>query len=163
MIYPGEYPQPLERVTNVQVPVVGGYITSRLQVQGDLVYSTATFGTSVSTGTLPESGYVDNFTAVMMENTGANTVAVQLLGSNDYTSGPRENVGAIQTLVPLGRTRYGVNPRHTYLELNCLSGTSAIRMQLSSRLKWDELGFDKSDPFYPPFLVNARNPLTYSV
>lgn len=156
MIYPGDYPQPLSRVTNVQVPVVGGYITSRLQVQGDLVHSATADG-------LNESGYVDNTTQVLMENTGANTVTLQLLGSNDYTSGPRENVGAAKTIVPTGRVNYSVTPRHTYLEVNCLSGTSALRMQLTSRLKWDELGFDKADPFYPPFLVNARNPLTFSV
>lgn len=156
MIYPGEYPQPLTRITNVQAPVVGGYVTARLQVQGDLVHSATADG-------LSESGYVDNTTMVTLENTGANTVSVRLQGCNDYTSGPREWVGAQQTVVPSGRVNYSVTPRHTYLEVQGISGTSAVRMQLSSRLKWDQLGFDKTDPFYPPFLFNARNPLTYAV
>jgi len=157
MIFPGEYPQPLTRVTNVQAPVVGGYVTVRLQAQGDLVLSAS------SGSGLNESGYVDNTTMVTMENTGANTVSVRLQGCNDYTSGPREWVGAQQTVVPSGRTVYSVTPRHLYLELQGISGTSAVRMQLASRLKWDELGFDKTDPFYPPFLFNARNPLTFAV
>lgn len=156
MINPGEYPQPLVRTTNVQCPVVSGYITARLQVQGDLVHSATADG-------LSESGYVDNTTMVVVENTGAQSFTMQLLGTNDYTSGPRENVGAVKTLVPLGRTTYSVVPRHTYLEVRTLSGTSALRMQLSSRLRWDQLGFDKTDPFYPPVLVNAKNPLTSAV
>jgi len=156
MIYPGEYPQPLVRPTNVQCPVMGGYITARLQVQGDLVHSATSDG-------LDESGYVDNTTMVVVENTGRNTFSMRLVGTNDYTSGPRENVGAVQTLVPSGRVNYSVVPRHTYLEVLGISGTSALRMQLSSRLRWDELGFDKRDAYYPPVLVNAKNPLTGAV
>ena len=149
MIYPGEYPQPLLRTTNVQVPVIGGYVTSRLQVMGEPVQ--------------PASGWVENTTMVVMENTGAQAVTVRLQGCNDYVSGPREWVGAAQTVVPSGRTSYSVTPRHTYLEIKGISGTSAVRMQLSSRLKWNELGFDKTDPFYPPVLFNAKNPLTSAV
>jgi hypothetical protein len=156
MIYPGEYPQPLIRTTNVQCPVLGGYITARLQVQGNPVHSATGDG-------LNESGYVDNTTMVVVENTGRNTCAMRLLGTNDYTSGPRENVGAAQTLVPSGRVSYNVVPRHTYLEVSGLSGTTTLRMQLSSRLRWDELGFDKTDAFYPPSLVSAKNPLTGAV
>ncbi len=149
MIYPGEYVEPLVRTTYVQAPVVGGYVTSRLQVMGEPV-------TSVS-------GYVDNTTMVVLENTGSQTVSVRLQGTDDYVSGPREWVGGQQTVVPLGRTSYSVTPRHHYLEIKGISGTSAVRMQLSSRLKWAELGFDKTDPFYPPFLFNAKNPLTSAV
>lgn len=156
MINPGEYPQPLLRTTNVQCPVVSGYITARLQVQGDLVHS-------ATADTLVESGYVDNTTLVTVENTGQNSFSMQLLGTNDYTSGPRENVGAVQTLVPLGRTMYSVTPRHTYLEVKGITGTSALRMQLSSRLRWDELGFDKTDPFYPAPLWNVKNPIATAV
>ena len=149
MIYPGEYVEGLLRTTNVMAPVVGGYVTSRLRVQGEPTVST--------------SGWVDATTAVVIQNTGIQSVTVRLQGCADYLSGPREWVGASQTVVPSGRTTYSVTPRHTYLEVKCLSGTSAIKMQLSSRLKWEQLGFDKSDPYYPPFLFNARNPLTAAV
>ena len=153
MIYPGEYPEARVRTTNVRCPIVGGYVTSRLQVQGDLVLSTMP-------GTLSESGYNPNTTMVVVENDGANTFSMQLLGTNDYTSGPRENVGAAKTLVPKGKTSYSVTPRHMYLEVKGIAGTSALRMQLSSRLRWDILGFDKTDPLYPPALWNLKNPLT---
>lgn len=149
MIYPGEYAQPLVRVTNVQALAVGGYVTSRLQVMGEPVIAT--------------SGYVDSTTMVLMENTGGQTVTVRLQGCDNYTSGPREWLGAEQTVVPMGRTTYSVTPRHTYLEVQGISGTSTVHMQLSSRLKWNQLGFDKTDPFYPPFLFNAKNPLTSAV
>lgn len=149
MINPGEYPQPLLRTTTVQTPVVGGYVTARLRVMGEPVTA--------------QSGWVDNTTLVLLENTGGQAVTLRLQGCNDYTSGPREWVGASQTVVSFGRTTYSVTPRHAYLEVKGLSGTSAVRMQLSSRLGWNQLGFDKTDPFYPPFLFNARNPLTTAV
>lgn len=149
MIYSGEYPQPLLRTTNVQCPVVSGYVTARLQVTGEPKISI--------------SGFVDNTTQVTVTNTGENTVAMRLQGTDDYASGPREWVGAAQSLVPKGRTAYSVTPRHTYLEVVGQSGTSTVHLQLSSRLKWNELGFAKTDPFYPPFLYQAKSPLTTAV
>ena len=156
MIFPGEYPAALVRTTSIRCPVVGGYITARLQAQGDLVHSATSDG-------LNESGYNPNTTMVVVENTGQNQFTLQLLGTNDYTSGPRENIGAAVTLVPQGRASFSATPRHTYLEVFTPAGTSALQMQLSSRLRWDELGFDKTDAFYPPFLWNAKNPLTAAV
>lgn len=149
MIYPGEYVEGLVRTTTVQAPVVGGYVTTRLQVMGEPV--------------IASSGFVDSTTAVVLENTGIQTVSVRLQGCNDYTSGPREWVGAEKTVVPSGRVTYSVTPRHTYLEIKGISGTSAMKAQLSSRLKWQEMAFDKTDPYYPPQLFNAKNPLTSAV
>lgn len=149
MNYPGEYVEGLVRTTTVQAPVLGGYVTSRLRVQGEPINA--------------ESGWADNLTAVVMQNTGASFVSLRLQGCNDYTSGPREWVGAQQTIAPQGRVSYSVNPRHTFLEIKGISGTSFVKAQLSSRLKWEEMAFDKTDPFYPPFLFNAKNPLTAAV
>lgn len=149
MIHPGEYPGAIQRTTTVNCPVVGGYVTARLRVSGEPLNSA--------------SGYVDNLTAVRLENVGNAAVSVRLQGVDDYSSGAREWVGAQQTLVPSGRVTYNVNPRHLHLEVKGMSGTSQLRMELSSRLRWNELGFDKADPFYPPFLFNARNPLTTAV
>lgn len=164
MNYPGEYPQPLTRTTNVQCPVVAGYVTARLQVQGERGRVTvAAYGTS--TGTL--SGFVDNLTMVSVHNTGGQNAAFFLLGTDDYTSGPRENLITVNAgtanVVRDGHTTLAVYPRHTYMEVKGFSGTSALRMQFNSRLRWDELGFDKTDPFYPPFLWNNKNPLTTAV
>lgn len=153
MNYPGEYPQPLIRTTNVQCPVVAGYVTARLQVQGN--------------PKIALSGFVDNTTMVEVHNTGAANAAFFLLGTDDYISGPRENLITVNagtaSVVREGHTTLSIKPRHNYLEVKGFSGTSALRMQFSSRLKWDELGFDKTDPFYPPFLWNVKTPLTSAV
>ena len=149
MIEPGDYPQAQDRVTNVQCPIVGGYVTARLQVVGYPVNA--------------QSGYVDNTTKVTLTNEGANSFTVQFTGCNDYVSGPRENVGASKTVVPRGRTTYSITPRHAYLELRCLSGTSSARVQLSSRLKWDQMAFDKTDAFYPPSLWRQKSPTSSAV
>src|SRR5215831_9264541 len=141
MIYPGEYGQPLLRVTKLECPMVAGKVTARLQV-GGLVHSATSDG-------LTGSGYVDNNVQVTVENTGVNTVALQLIGTNDYVSGPRENVGPAKTINVRGRTVYNVTPRHTYLEVWATTGTGHLRMQLSSRLRYSELGFDERDPNYP--------------
>lgn len=154
MIYPGEYPSHLLRTTNVQALVVSGYVTVRLQVEGNPLISVSGLGTS---------GFVENTTLIAATNRGANTVGFRLQGTNDYTSGPREWVGAAQSLVPGGHTTYTVTPRHTYLEVAGQSGTSAVHMQISSRLRWGLLGFAKTDSFYPPFLYQARDPLTTAV
>lgn len=137
------------RKTEFQAPIVSGYVTARLQVEGNPEISI--------------SGFVDNTTQVLVRNTGINTVSFRLQGTDDYTSGPREWVGAAQTLVPSGRTNYSVTPRHNYIEVVGQSGTSAVHFQLESRLRWNELAFAKTDPFYPPFLYQARDPLTTAV
>lgn len=164
MHYPGEYPQPLARTTNVQCPVMAGYITARLQVQGErgIVY-VASHGTS--TGTL--SGFSENLTMVNVHNTGPQDASFFLLGTDDYVSGPRENLIAVNAgtvnVVREGRQTLALYPRHTYMEVKGFTGTSTLRMQLTSRLRWDVLGFDKTDPYYPPVLFTAKNPLTAAV
>lgn len=149
MINPGEYGQPQERVTNVHCPIVGGYVTARLQVEGNPVN--------------PQSGYADNTALVTLKNIGSNAFTVQFTGCNDYTSGPRENVGASKTVVPHGRTTFSITPRHAYLELRCLSGTSLASVQLASRLRWTPLAFDKTDAFYPPSLWRQKSPSSSAV
>jgi len=132
--------------------MVGGFVTARLQVQGQLVHSATSDG-------LSGSGYADNTAQVTVENTGVNTFQLQLIGTNDYTSGPRENVGPAQTLNSRGRTIYSVIPRHKYLEVWANTGTSSLRMQISSRLRYSELGFSKDDPLYPPAIWGKRKTL----
>ena len=149
MTYASEYSQPLTRTTHVQCPVLSGYVTARLRVMGE--------------PTISVSGFADNTTLVSLTNTGNNAVGLRLQGTDDYTSGPREWVGAAQTLVPQGHVAYSVTPRHTYLEVAGQSGTSTVSMQLSSRLKWAELGFDGSDLYYPAGLYTAKSPLTGAV
>ena len=150
MNYPGEHPAGILRSTVVQCPVVGGYVTARLQVMGE-------------PGTVQVSGFSPNATMVAATNTGGNSVTFRLQGTDDYTLGPWEWVGGALTLVPSGGTNVTVYPRHHYLELAGQTGTSTVRVQFSSRLRWNELGFAKTDPRYPPSLWTVKNPLATSV
>jgi hypothetical protein len=149
MNYPGEYPEGLLRTTNIKVLVATGYTTARLQVQGEPTNS--------------GSGLNASATFVSMKNVSTQTVGLQLQGTDDYTSGPWEWVGAAQSLVPSGGTNYTVNPRHKYLEVVGQSGQGHVEIQLSSRLRWDELGFAKTDATFPQHFNTARNPLTFAV
>jgi hypothetical protein len=151
MIYPGEYPQPLSRKSQVTCPVLGGYVTARLRVQGNPIVS--------------NSGFNENTTLVEMENMGTSqSITFRLQGTDDRSiSGPREWVGSQVTLVPGGRQFQTITPRQTFLEVKGFSGTSVLKLQFESRLKFDSLGFDKTDPFYPPTLFQAKSPLTSAV
>jgi hypothetical protein len=141
-MYPGEYPQPLPRVTNVQCPVIAGYTTARLRAQssqnGDL------FG-----GASNE----DHTTAITIENAGLSTVTVQLKETDDRSpSGIRTNLGTAQTVVPTGRQTVTVIPSKKFMEVTSTSGDGFVRMQLQSKIRWDLLAFAKNDPFYPSVL-----------
>ncbi len=149
MIYSGEYVEGLVRTTNVQFPVMAGYVTARLRVDGDPEVSV--------------SGFVNNTTMVSLRETSGSACTMILMESDDYTSGPKEYVGAAQSLVPYGRTTYSVTPRLAYLEVQGFSGTAAVYMQLSSRLRWTQMGFAKTDMYYNPVLYTAKDPLTQAV
>jgi len=145
-MYPGEYVQPLVRKTLVQVPVISGYVTARLQDQS--YYPAAISG-------VPATNMM-----VTVENTGINTTSVLLQETSDRSiSGTRYTVMSAVTVVPGGQTVQYVNKGYLpYLELYCngTNGNSNIRMQIDSQRRWTEMGFDKFDPFYPPVLFQAK-------
>lgn len=144
LTYPGEYPQPLSRTTWVQVPMVSGYTTSRLSV---------TSGRNESL----VSGMPDNTVHAVFENTSTTTsFTLQMRQADDRSaSGTRTNVGSALTIVPGGRTTATLTPWQQYLEAQCTDGSGNLRAQLTSQVKWEQLAFDKSDPFYPPQLWNV--------
>src|SRR6266481_3937319 len=93
-VYAGEYPAPLERSTVVQCPVVSGYVTARLRVQGNPVLSLS----GQASGGIP-----DNLSLALLENVGANACTVRLQTCDDRSiSGPRMFVTSAATLVPSG-------------------------------------------------------------
>ena len=152
MSYPSEYPQPLTRVTNVQCPVVNGYATARLRRQDPL------FG-SGNVGVNEDAAQAQ----VTLQNTGSVSVTVQLKQSyvtdapgTDSTgtpSGTRLNVGSAVALVPGGSKTVNVTPYQPYLEVYGTSGgPSNLRMQIASRVRWDQMSFDKVDTLYPAVL-----------
>ena len=133
---PGEYSQPLVRVTNLNVPLVSGYTTARLR--GDSI-----------------SGY-DSLTQAVFENTGVESVDLQLVETDDYVSGPRANIGSPITLVAQGQATLSFTPAAHYLEFSCPDGNSTLRAQLSSMIEWRIMSFDKSEDIYPPTLAKHQ-------
>jgi phage tail sheath protein FI len=156
-MYPGEYTQPLVRKTLVQVPVISGYVTSRLQAQDH--FQPVISGTNTNM-------------LVTLENTGVNATTVSLRETSDRSiSGTRYTIMNAVTLVPGGQSTQLVNKGYLpYVELYCTGSDttngqtqSNIRMQIDSRRQWTEMGFAKDDPFYPPQLFQAKEvpgPLT---
>ena len=145
MSYPGEYPQPLLRKTVVNVPVVSGYVTARLQAVDPVQ---------------PSVSGDDTYALVLFENVGNTACHVMLQQTTDRTvSGTRFSVVSGIALVPGGRRTIATNaPYQRYLELKCtFNGPSQIRMQIESQRQWNLMVFDKvaDATFYPTSLWQA--------
>ena len=96
------------------------------------------------------SGLEDNNCQVIVENVGDTQFTVQLTETSDRTiSGTRDTLGSAYTLVPGGRRTYNVIPVKEYVEVKSTSGDGQLRMQLQSKLRWNQLGFSDDDPFCP--------------
>jgi len=149
---PGEYVQPLPRKTLVHCPVVSGYVTSRLHTQDDWPP--------------PVSGVSYSQMMVTFENVGNTYFSVHLRETDDRSvSGTRYNLTATPVyLVPGGQNTQLLSGKRNFLEVYCTGTTTGnLRMQIDAQRRWNELGFGKDDPFYPPQLFQAKTipgPLT---
>lgn len=148
----GEYVQPLSRTSGIQFPVVSGYTTARLRAKSDPA---------------TQAGAVDQTVQVLLENTGTASVTLQLYQANVYdatsVSPTRDatTLGAAKVVVPGGRVTYSVVLTKRYLEVKCTAGgPSNVRLQLSSMVEFQQLGFDriKDDSIYPKELWQAKIP-----
>jgi hypothetical protein len=145
MVY-GEYSQPLQRVTNVQVPVISGYVTSRLRATDPIQPAISGQETSMQ---------------VVFENVGGKFVYVKLQQTNDHsTSGTRIDVISGVSLVPGGRSTVATTAAYQkFLELACTDGgPTQIRMQITANRRFEQQGFDKvgDATFYPSLLWQAK-------
>jgi len=147
----GEYGQPISRTAFVHCPI----------------YST---GTATVTARLRASNMeitgVGSLTAhrtrIWIENTGNSAVGVQFSETSDRTSsGVRSSVGTA-TLAVKGNSLIEFNAAQKYLELKGTSGESTVRFQVESRLRYDVLGFDRADPYYPTIMWKPFNESTWA-
>jgi hypothetical protein len=145
-MYPGEYNQPLPRKHFVQCPVVSGYVTARLQAE-DVV------------DPVSPSGPLGNV-AFVFENVGGTAFSVKVNSTYDRSvSGARVLVCNAGTLVPGGFVMQTGATAAPYIEIygegltNYFEGS--MRLQIDSIRQWREMGFDRTDPFYPPKLWRA--------
>lgn len=157
MSYPGEYIDPLPRITNVQCAMVSGYACARLSREDPLFFA--------------GSGDSDEV-QVYLQNSGSADFTVQLKQTRDYSApgtssagtptGTRFDVGNAQALVPGGTVTVQVAPWMEYLELWCTSGSAGkgfLRAQLLGRTRWQKMAFDKSETVVAPQILNSVRPI----
>lgn len=156
---PGAYPEPLVRTTWVQVPMVSGYVGSRLRIS-DYAYGT-TFTSTYGTSSNANIG--DNSVHMMVEN-GATEVTAdgttcyfQMQTTfDDGPSGVRTPVTAQYGVVQGGRVTVDFYINAPFLEMKCVGGAGAVRAQLNSRLKWEQMAMDRTDTFGAPVLWQQK-------
>jgi hypothetical protein len=144
MSYPGEYIDPLPRVSNVFCSMTSGgpsgYACARLSRSDPLF-----FGGSGD----------DDEAQVYLQNLGTTNFTVQMKQCSDYSeegtdtagtpTGTRFDVGSAVALVPGGRTTEQVSPYMQYLEFWCTSGRGSLKAQITGRVRWNRLAFSKLD------------------
>jgi len=139
-MYPGEYPQPLPRVSAVQCTITSGFAGARLSREDPIFF--------------PGSGDADQ-SAITLHNTGLTSFTVQMKQTreesppgNDSTgvpTGSRVNLGAAVALVPGGAKTLLVSPWMQFLEFYGTAGSGTLRAQIASRVRWQEMAFDKTE------------------
>jgi hypothetical protein len=145
--------------------MVSGYVGSRLRI------ADYAFGTNVTT-IAPTTNY-DNQVRMMIENVAfPSTTGLPFTGTNIYfqvnqtlddgPSGVRTSITGQVGLVPCGRQTVSFFVNQPIIEITCVGGKGNIRAQIESRLKWEEMAYDKSDTFFAPQLYNQKF-ITYGV
>jgi hypothetical protein len=123
--------------------MVSGYVGSRLRVAD---YS---FGTNYA-------GYVleDSKVHLTIENvTNGTTLFFQVQQSyGDGSADPRTSITPQYGIAPLGTRVVDFTINAPFIEIKCVGGAGAIRAQLDSRLKWEQMAMSRTDPFGAPSL-----------
>ena len=156
---PGASPEPLVRTTFVHAPMVSGYVGSRLRI------ADFAFGTNVAT--LTPTTNDDNKVHLLIENqayppapnltfTGTTIFFKVNQLSDDGSTGTRTPITAEYAIVPGGRRTIDFWVNQPMIEIACTGGKGNIRAQLDSRLKWEEMAYSKTDPFFAPQLWNQK-------
>ena len=155
-MYPGEYPQPLTRVTNVQCTVTSGgstgYAAARLNREDPLFFS----GSGDDTQAL-----------VTFQNTGSKNCTIKLRQTDDDSTpgnnsvgtptGTRFDVTSAIALVPGGIKAVQVSPWMQFLEIWSFNDSaSTLRTLIDSRIRWQEMAFDKSETVNDPRLFQVH-------
>ena len=144
---PGAYCEPLIRTTWIQVPMVSGYVGSRLRV------ADYAFGTSFNGATLE-----DNKVHLMIENVSTGTqVYFQVNETLDTAAtSVRSSVTPQYEICPLGKRVVDFFVNEPIIEIKCVGGAGNIRAQMDSRLKWEHMAMSRTDTFGAPQLWNTK-------
>ncbi len=151
------YPQPLTRVTEVRCPAIA-----------DTVYGTRNATARLRAQNLiKDSGSQVRATLVTLINTGDTDITGKLVeADSDNPSSGRSDLGTAMAVKAGGQVSQTVYPNKEFVEFRTTSGEGEVRMQLTSRLRWNELGFQIKgygpDPFYPLRLWQPTNLSSWS-
>lgn len=147
----GEYGQPISRTGFVQCPIYSTgttTVTARLRAQNMEI---------TGVGSL-----TNHLTRIWVQNTGNSAISIKFAETSDRSvAGVRSTVGTA-TLAAGGNSVISFNAAQKFLELSGTSGESTLRFQVESRLRYDLLGFDRADPFYPTVLWKPFNDSTWA-
>jgi hypothetical protein len=141
----GDYNQPLVRKAFVECPAISGYVAARLR---DENYSPAAISGTPATATV--------FT---VDNLSRETVGFMVRETPEPSiSGTRYDLlGSAISLVPGGVAQFTVNNKLPYLEIYCTQGKEGyLRIQAESLRRWRALAMDRTDPYYPASLWQAK-------
>jgi hypothetical protein len=140
--------------------MVSGYVGSRLRI------ADYAFGTNVAV--IAPTTNTDNEVKMTVENVASvpSNTTLPFKGTNIYflvnqtldngPSGTRTALTPQYGLVPGGRTTFTFFVNQPFIEINCVGGQGNIRAQIDSRLKWEEMAYDKVDTFFAPQLWNKK-------
>ena len=145
--------------------MVSGYVGSRLRI------ADFAFGTNVTT--VAPTTNNDNRVMMTIENiafpapagltfSGTNIYFVVNQTLDDGPSGVRTGISNEFGIVPGGKQTIQFWVNQPFVEIKCTGGHGNIRAQIDSRLKWEEMAYDKSDTFFAPQLYNKKF-ITYGV
>lgn len=140
--------------------MVSGYVGARLRI--------ADYAFGTNPGTLTPQTNNDNKLHFLIEHpsfppttgltfTGTTVFFKVNQCSDDGPSGTRTPISAEMGIVPGGRQTFDIWVNQPFIEIKCTGGRAgSIRVQLASRLKWEEMAYDKTDPFFAPQLWNQK-------
>jgi hypothetical protein len=139
--------------------MVSGYVGSRLRI------ADYAFGTNVTT--LAPTTNNTNKCHLTIENVAqTSSTGLPFTGTNIYfqvnqtldngPSGVRTPITPQYGIVPGGRQVIDFWVNQPMIEIKCVGGAGNIRAQLDSILKWEEMAYSKTDPFFAPQLWNQK-------
>jgi hypothetical protein len=140
------YNSPQTRTTFVQVPVItiGGSITARLRANGVVVPQ--------AVGNRAEQACL-----VTVSHSSGSYCAIQLKQASTNAVGTGSALGSQMAVVPGGTATAVVYPSLPFIDVVSVSGAGAVRLQMDSRIEWEQMAFAKTDTGVPPSLWKAQN------
>ena len=134
---PGEYPQPLDRVTVLQHPVLSGYTTMRMRADDERFVS-------------QDGGADDRQFSVTAENTGITSFGFKIVQAEGIADDDvRTEILASTVLVPGGKKQVVLSPHQKYLEIIGTQDTGELALRITGPVRYNKMSWADDDEQYP--------------